>query len=134
MDPVGMQEVRLLLLRQAEQGVTVFLSSHLLHEIELMCDRVAVIQRGQIIAQGKVTDLLPKQTVIQVRTAYARQTVQALQDLPDAKHIQSKAAYVEVQGVSSERVISFLVARGLTPQEVRVNHWDLESVFLDLTC
>ncbi|HZU70639.1 MAG TPA: ABC transporter ATP-binding protein [Ktedonobacteraceae bacterium] len=133
MDPAGMQEVRLLLRRLSEQGVTIFLSSHLLHEMELLCDRVAVIQRGQIIAQGKVTDLLPKQTIVQVRTALPQQTLQALRDLPDVRHIQSNASFIEVQGVSSEQVMSFLVARGLTPQEVRVNHPDLESVFLELT-
>ncbi|MEO6887991.1 MAG: ABC transporter ATP-binding protein [Ktedonobacteraceae bacterium] len=97
MDPAGMQEVRLLLRRLAEQGITIFLSSHLLHEMELVCDRVAVIQRGQIIAQGKVADLLPKQAIIHVCTASTQQTIQALQELPGAKHIQSNAAYVGSQ-------------------------------------
>jgi ABC-type multidrug transport system ATPase subunit len=133
MDPAGMQEVRLLLRRLAEQGTTTFLSSHLLHEMELICDRVAVIRQGQIVAQGKVADLLPKQEVIRVRTLAIQQTVQALQELPGAQHIQSNAAYVEVQGISSEQVLTFLVSRGLTPQEVTINRPDLESAFLELT-
>lgn len=133
MDPAGMQEVRLLLRRLSKQGITVFLSSHLLHEMELLCDRVAVIRQGQIVAQGKVADLLPKQEVIQVRTAIPQQTVQALQELPGAKHIQSNPEYIEVQGVPSEQIMAFLVTRGLTPQEVTVNRPDLESAFLELT-
>ena len=133
MDPAGMQEVRLLLRRLAEQGTTIFLSSHLLHEMELVCDRVAIIRQGQVVAQGKVADLLPKHEVIRVRTLARQQTVQALQELPGAQHIQSNAAYVEVQGVSSEQVLTFLVSRGLTPQEVTIDRPDLESVFLELT-
>jgi ABC-2 type transport system ATP-binding protein len=133
MDPAGMHEVRQLLRNLTEQGVTVFLSSHLLHEMELMCDRVAVVQHGQIIAQGKVSDLLSTQGVIRVRTALTQQTVQALEELPGAKHIRSDAGFVEVQGVSSEQVLGFLVTRGLIPQEVTVNRPDLETVFLELT-
>jgi len=133
MDPAGMQEVRQLLRHLSEQGITIFLSSHLLHEMELLCDRVAVIQHGQIIALGKVADLLPKQEVIHVRTASTQQTMQALHELPGAKDIRANAAYIEVQGVSSEQVMAFLVTRNLTPQEVTINRPDLESVFLQLT-
>jgi ABC-type multidrug transport system ATPase subunit len=133
MDPAGMQEIRILLRSLAEQGTTVFLSSHLLHEMEQVCDRVAVIQHGQIIAQGKMTELLPKHDIVHIRTANLEQTAQVLKDLPGAKHIKIDASSIEVQEVSSEQVLSFLVTRGLTPKEVSVSRPDLESVFLELT-
>jgi ABC-type multidrug transport system ATPase subunit len=53
MDPAGIQEIRRLLRALSEQGTTIFLSSHLLHEMEQICDRVAVIQKGQIIAHRR---------------------------------------------------------------------------------
>lgn len=133
MDPAGMQEIRLLLRSLAGQGVTVFLSSHLLHEMELLCDRVAVLQQGEILAQGAVTELLSNKDVIRIRTAHPELTAQALRTLSESQHVQANASYVEVQGVSSEQVLSFLVTQGLTPQEVSINHPDLESVFLELT-
>jgi ABC-2 type transport system ATP-binding protein len=133
MDPAGMQEIRLLLRSLAQQGVTIFLSSHLLHEMELLCDRVAVIQRGQVLKQGNVTELLSAKEVIRIRTTRPELTAQALHTLPESLHVHVKASYVEIQGVSSERVLSFLVTQGLTPQEVSINHPDLESVFLELT-
>ncbi len=133
MDPVGMQEIRILLRSLAEQGTTVFLSSHLLHEMEQICDRVAVIQKGQIIAQGKVTELLPKHDIVHIRTANLEQTAQVLKELPGAKYIKTDASSIEVQEVSSEQVLTFLVTRGLTPKEVSVSRPDLESVFLELT-
>lgn len=58
LDPVGMVEVRHLLRRLTEQGVTVFLSSHLLHEVQQVCDWVAILHRGRLVVQGPVTDLL----------------------------------------------------------------------------
>ncbi len=58
LDPVGMVEVRDLLRRLTRQGITVFLSSHLLHEVEQVCDRVAILHRGRIVAQGPVDALL----------------------------------------------------------------------------
>ncbi|HVB61681.1 MAG TPA: hypothetical protein VNE61_10845, partial [Ktedonobacteraceae bacterium] len=48
----------------AEQGVPIFLSSHLLHEMELLCDRVAVIQHGRILTQGAVSELLSTRDVV----------------------------------------------------------------------
>ena len=57
LDPAGMREVRDLLRALADQGVTVFLSSHLLHEVEQVCDRVAVLHHGRVVAQGPVAEL-----------------------------------------------------------------------------
>lgn len=134
MDPAGIHEVRLLLRSLVEQGMTVFLSSHLLHEMELVCDRVAIIQHGHIIAQGAVTELLGRaQEIVRVRTDNPDQTMQALSSIPDAYAIHLDAPYVEVQGVSSEVVLYHLVSEGLTPKGVTVSHLDLEKVFLDLT-
>jgi ABC-type multidrug transport system ATPase subunit len=135
MDPAGMQELRQLLRRLADEGTTVFLSSHLLHEIELVCDRVAIIREGRTIAQGPIADLLPQSQAIRVRPAAGQQqeTLQALQELPGASHVRTNTAYIELQGVSSEQIIAFLVSRGLTPQEVSLNRPDLESIFLELT-
>ncbi|NPA26931.1 MAG: ABC transporter ATP-binding protein [Chloroflexi bacterium] len=58
LDPIGMAEMRRLLRELAAQGVTIFLSSHLLHEVEQICDRVAILHRGRIVAQGPVAELL----------------------------------------------------------------------------
>jgi ABC-2 type transport system ATP-binding protein len=56
-DPVGRREVRDLLEQLKHRGKTIFLNSHLLGEIELICDRVAILQAGQLIREGTVADL-----------------------------------------------------------------------------
>jgi ABC-type multidrug transport system ATPase subunit len=133
MDPAGMREIRILLRSLAEQGVTVFLSSHLLHEVEQVCDRVAVLNKGKIVAQGLVSELLGRTDVVRVRVASPDDAVAALETLPGAQDIQSNGAYVSVSGVSSEEVVAYLVSRGIIPGDVSTGQKDLESLFLELT-
>jgi ABC-2 type transport system ATP-binding protein len=56
-DPVGRREIRDLLREEAARGTTVLLNSHLLSEIELTCDRVAVLRKGTVAAEGRIADL-----------------------------------------------------------------------------
>ena len=56
-DPVGRREIRDLLLEQKERGTTIFLNSHLLSEVERLCDRVAILKEGRLVREGSVEDL-----------------------------------------------------------------------------
>ncbi len=58
LDPLGIKELRAFIRRLAEEGMSLFISSHLLSEIQLMCDRVAIIARGKVIAVGDVNELI----------------------------------------------------------------------------
>ena len=58
LDPAGMREIREIIRSLAEDGTTVFLSSHLLHEVEQVCDEIAVINKGELVVQGAVDELL----------------------------------------------------------------------------
>jgi ABC-2 type transport system ATP-binding protein len=57
LDPAGMRDMRVLIKRLAAQGITIVLSSHLLAEVEEVCNRVAIIQRGKIVYEGEIADL-----------------------------------------------------------------------------
>jgi ABC-2 type transport system ATP-binding protein len=58
LDPAGMRDMRELVRRLAGEGITIMLSSHLLYEVEELCNRVAIIRRGRIVFQGRLRDLL----------------------------------------------------------------------------
>jgi len=58
LDPLGRKEIRDIIVRLRDNGKTVFLSSHILQDIEMICDRVAIIVQGQVINQGKLQDLI----------------------------------------------------------------------------
>ena len=63
LDPIGRRDVRDRIRELGDQGVTVFLNSHLLSEVEQVCDRVAIINHGVVVAEGKLDDLLSAQEV-----------------------------------------------------------------------
>jgi ABC-2 type transport system ATP-binding protein len=134
LDPAGMREVRDLLRRLAGEGVTVFLSSHLLHEVEQVCDRIAVLSRGRIVAQGKVEELLSRrEQTVRLRVPSPAQARAALQSLPGVGQVSGNGAYVEVAGLPAEAIVGHLAARGIIPSEVTTQKSDLESLFLELT-
>lgn len=58
LDPVGRREVRDLIRSLRDDGITVFLNSHLLSEVEMVCDRVAIIDRGRVVRSGDLTEML----------------------------------------------------------------------------
>jgi ABC-2 type transport system ATP-binding protein len=133
LDPAGMREVRELLRALANDGVTVFLSSHLLHEVEQVCDQVAVINHGKIVAQGLVDELLGEQQVVRAWVPDTSQAAHIIESLEGVSRVQSNGTYIEVGGVSSEQVILHLVNQGLVPSQVTIGKNDLEEAFFKLT-
>jgi ABC-2 type transport system ATP-binding protein len=133
MDPAGMHHIRILLSELADQGTTVFISSHLLHEIELICDRVTVLKEGKVIVEGAVNDLLTDKAVVKVRVDSPAEAVCLLKKLPGCGEVQPNGAYVTVRGISSQAVVSHLASNGLVPSEVSTGQTDLESIYLELT-
>jgi len=133
LDPAGMREMRDLIGTLSSQGVTVFLSSHLLYEAEQICDKVAVLNRGKIVAQGPVGELMAKESVLRVRVTPPQAAVEALRELPGVTDLSANGTYIEVRGPRPEAVVAHLVACGLAPREVREERPDLESLFLQLT-
>jgi ABC-type multidrug transport system ATPase subunit len=133
MDPAGMREVRNLLRGLAEEGATIFLSSHLLHEIEQVADRVAVLNRGEIVAQGRVDELLKGGAVVKVRVPDTRKAAEHLRGLPGVQAVEPNGAYLTVTGRESEAVVAHLAQSGIIPSEVTSPQNDLETLFMQLT-
>ena len=84
LDPIGRKEVRDLILRLKESGKTVLFSSHILHDAEVLCDRVAMILKGRLVACGRVTDLLDQGASHQVELVVDRLTPEGSGSLTSA--------------------------------------------------
>jgi ABC-2 type transport system ATP-binding protein len=132
MDPSGMHEVRNLLVNLADEGVTIFLSSHLLYEVEQICDYVALIKSGRLVAEGEVSDLVGQKPAVKVRVESTGQAAQLLRELPSSKNVRRNGEYVTVAGVSSKAVVAHLASNGIIPSEITNGYLDLESIFLEL--
>jgi ABC-2 type transport system ATP-binding protein len=134
LDPEGVQRLRSLLRSLADQGTAILLSSHLLHEVELICDRVTVVHQGLVVADDSVGDLrngFPER--ISITTDRCPETARALAELPGARDVVVSAGSVGVSGVPGAAVMRHLVASDLAPAEVTMVRPDLEAMFLQLT-
>lgn len=135
LDPAGMLEVRHLILSLAEQGKTIFVSSHLLHEIEQVCDRVAVIRRGEVIIEGDVDELLSQTERLIIRTPQLRDAAALLRGLPGVRDIEAADDLLRVDApeVRPATLNAELVRAGIEVDELRRERATLESTFLEVT-
>ncbi|MBX3330349.1 MAG: ABC transporter ATP-binding protein [Nitrospira sp.] len=81
LDPIGRKEVRDLILRLKESGKTVMFSSHILHDAELLCDRVAMIMKGRLVACGQVSDLINHGTTQEVEMVIDRLSPDGIEEI-----------------------------------------------------
>ncbi|MGY0002509.1 ABC transporter ATP-binding protein [Micromonospora sp. I033] len=134
LDPAGIREMRDLMRSLAAAGVTVLLSSHILAEIQLICDHVTIISHGRRVAYGPVEQVLAgfDQHQWQVRVAEPERAVELLGRAGLA--VSAHADLLVVTGVVDPELISrTLGEQGLWVRELIPLRPDLESVFLELT-
>ncbi|MEO5704956.1 MAG: ABC transporter ATP-binding protein [Candidatus Limnocylindrales bacterium] len=134
LDPNGVVDVRELISGLARDGTTIFLSSHVLPEVEQLCDRVAILQKGRIIAEGATKEMLRQGERLYVRFETAAETERAkpiLGALGPVSEVDGGA--VSIPRRPGEEVLRPLVEAGLYPAELYVKRQTLESVFIELT-
>jgi len=133
LDPAGIREIRESIRRLADNGVTVILSSHILAEVQQVCDHVSIIGRGRLLASGSVDEVVGE-TGRGVRVRLA--DLQSGADLLTARGYQLRREddTLIVDGVTDPAELTrALAAAGHYVSELTPVRADLESVFLDLT-
>ena len=135
LDPAGTKEVRDLIPRLAHEGRALFLCSHLLHEVEQVCDRVAIIKEGVMLACAPVHELLAQGQTLQVRVDDPAQAAAILGGLSWIDSVRRENDYliVSVPEESASRVNAALAEHGIFASELVSHGVSLESVFLQLT-
>lgn len=148
LDPAGVYEIRQLIIRLAAMGKTIFISSHILYEIQQVCNRVAILQKGQLLKQGNVSELLQQGEQIIVRLNTPDEMHLALITLEQArqhgaswlaqvrmdsdKHNKS-ALFVDAPLARSAEITALLARQNLFIAEMYPHETNLEEFFLDLT-
>lgn len=127
LDPVGRHDVREIVGALGREGVTVFLNSHLLSEVEAVCDGVAVIDKGRVIAAGRLEELL--------RTGGVRMEVEGLsdEDILSIGAVRAQNGWIDLPGLARDGVpdcVDRIVAIGGRVFQVEQHHTTLEEQFL----
>ena len=133
LDPVGRHDVREIIRALREKGAIVFLNSHLLSEVEQVCDAVAIVDRGKVVAQGDLTELLRTSSVRIRATAISREARAAMAKFGEVDDDADGA--VLVKGIDRERIpdlVSAIVTAGARVYAVESQHESLEERFLSL--
>ncbi len=132
LDPVGREDVRAIIRDARERGSAVFLNSHLLGEVERVCDRVAIVNRGRVVAAGTLADLLGEQAV-RLRVTDLAADVSPLAAFGPVS--TDDEGWLVVRPVDPERIpdlVAAVVAAGGRVHAVDPGRRSLEDLFLGL--
>jgi ABC-2 type transport system ATP-binding protein len=135
LDPQGIREFRLLLPRlRDELRLTILLSSHLLHEVEHLCNVVAIIDQGRLLYQGALRNLIAKDKLIKIRVQPLEVAYRLLSHDPalSVSRNGSDSLYVKMPDDCIPKINAMLVANNIRVMELSPQRPTLEEVFLTL--
>ena len=134
LDPAGIREIRELLRGlAAERGMAVFVSSHLLAEIELTADRVAIIHKGRILRSGTVRELISGNRVMELRVGDVERASSILREKEVAFTIQDDLLLTAIEEADAPPLIAALAGSGVGVFHARPRVQTLEEMFLEAT-
>ena len=134
LDPAGVAEMRLLLRRLGSGGRTVLLSSHLLGEVQQVCDRIGVLSGGRLLREGTVAELRGQRALLVTAQPLERARIVARRLLgPDRVAVQDGALRLQAEPDQAARVNRELVTAGVAVSALGWAERTLEDVFLELT-
>ena len=135
LDPQGVQDFRNKLKEIAATGVSILISSHLLDEIEKVCDRVIVIEKGKIIADDKLENLVADEVIKTLIKTYDVEKTERLVRELGVKYELTKDGFVfeNLNREEKARIITYLVNNNVELDTIRELHTSLEDRFLQIT-
>jgi ABC-type multidrug transport system ATPase subunit len=137
LDPVGIAEIRALIIKMAQQGKTIIMASHLLDEVEKVCTHVAILKSGLLVASGTVHDIFAQEEIVELSAANMELLDSALSGLQGYREKKWKDGkidlYYPAAQVSLESINSYCFSKGVVLNHLHMKKKSLESKFLQLT-
>lgn len=137
-DPIGRRDIREILIRLKNEGRTVFLNSHLLSELEMVCDRVAIMVHGLMRQQGTIDELTDGQSgfVIETKSAMASDVIEAAQGAVSGiegmiEDEKTKLRFKTSQAGQIQPAIDALRSRGVVIESIGFHRQSLEDLFIE---
>jgi ABC-2 type transport system ATP-binding protein len=133
LDPEGIHEMRQTIQRlRQELGLTILLSSHLLNEVEQLCTRIAVMNRGRKVFEGTLAEATQRGNLVRLGVNDFAGAVARLSEAGLARDGQGSAKVILAPGVNTAQVAKFLVHQGFDLHEIAAEEQTLEDFYLSL--
>ena len=135
LDPEGIAEVRDMVLEQVKSGKTLILASHILSEVEKICSHVAILKKGELLANGPVKELLTEDEIIEVVCGDNRKLAEALKGANLASETSEENGMLIMtlrEGVKPADINTFAFSREIVISHMVSRKRSLESQFLEL--
>lgn len=133
LDPVGRKEVRDLIVDERKRGRTIFFSTHILNDVETLCDRVAILKKGEVVVCGRIEELLrrdARRTEITLAGDFAALQAELTEQGLSTRVVAGLlVVLVEGSGLLT-RVLERALASGVTVEQVAPRHETLEDLFV----
>ncbi|HYF62375.1 MAG TPA: ABC transporter ATP-binding protein [Herpetosiphonaceae bacterium] len=135
LDPAGTVDMRNLIARLGQEGHTVFLSSHMLNEVQQVCSDVAIVQRGVTIKQGRVSAMLADGAGYAIEAAPFERAMAVLGEHPELHAASADNHWIAITAQPGDvpALVRALVSADVDVYQVQVRQKSLESLFLELT-
>jgi len=132
-DPVGRASIREMVLDLKERGVTVFINSHLLMEVELICDHVVIMDKGKVLVQGSIDELTPRTGAVEIDLRESPEDLEeTLNGIGRGFATRDRGFQLELNDDELDKVIDRLRQRGLSIRSITPRRLTLEQAFIGL--
>ncbi len=137
LDPVGIAEIRELIVELKNAGHTIIMASHLLDEVEKVCTHAAILKTGELLTTGAVDEIMQDEDVVEVSAADLNQLANALKEFSQHVHIHDAAGTVHLTlpkgSARLEDVNSYCFSKGIVLNHLLLKKKRLEARFFELT-
>jgi ABC-2 type transport system ATP-binding protein len=134
LDPAGIREIRELLRHLAhDRQMSVFVSSHLLGEVELMCDRVAIIHKGRILREGSVKELIASHREMEFRVGDVERAAEIVRSKGFAFRVDTDRLWISMDENDAPPLVAALAENGVALFHAQRHVETLEEMFLQVT-
>jgi len=136
LDPAGIAEIRELIIKLSNEGITIIMASHLLDEVEKVCTHVAILKRGNLLVTGHVDDLLRSEDQVEVKADDLKALQQLLTSMHGIKKIQQGNNVLLLScdaSVQPAHINEYCMRGGITLTHLLLRKKSLESKFIELT-
>lgn len=136
LDPVGIADIRNLIMQMGRQGKTVIMASHLLDEVEKVCTHVAILKKGEMLATGAVSEVLSSEDSMEISASRPDILEQIMSAHPKVKSVKRQGDFLQVilkDHTTAEEINQYCFQQGITLNLLRKHKKSLEMKFMELT-